>query len=534
MIRSVLVIPDLRDSCHAICYSTVFDHKHNAHVQRSAIVLALLAKEFHSRLSPTSQPTVQAMASPTPSSPERPLKRPRTSRRANNSTEAVRDGAACPYMDTVTPSTLDFDLPPTCSISLQSHNVYICLICGKYLQGRSPSSHAYAHSLHVGHHLYLSVSSETVYCLPDGYQVIDPSFRELISALHPKFAKEDIAELDVVPVRIRVLDGSLRLRGVVPLDNLHAIDYANSVFQLLLRPPPVRDLLLKEYAGTDIVNSTGTTDGSTDSVQSELASALAALCAKLWASQAYRAHVAPHELMQLVSRASKGRFGLLKQADPFSFMAWLLNSFGWKRGAQLRSPSHLSSLVEKCFRGEMEVQSVTESGDVKKTSSLFWFLPLDLPPKPLFQDASERTLVPQVPLSKLLLKFDGVSRHHDVKSGEQRMYRIRKFPPYLLLVVRRFAKSKFGIEKNPCVVHLPAEGLDVSSLCEGDGDERYSLIAAILHEGTAKDGKYRIVVRHDATSNWYDLSDMAVKPTLEQLVSLADTYILLYARPVAV
>lgn len=479
------------------------------------------------------QAPTQAMTSPTLSSPERPLKRPRTSHRANTSTEAVRDGAACPYMDTVTPSALDFDLPPTCSISLQSHNVYICLVCGKYLQGRSPSSHAYAHSLHVRHHLYLSVSSEAVYCLPDGYQVIDPSFRDLISALHPKYSKEDIAELDVVPVRIRVLDGLLRLRGVVLLDNLHAIDYANAIFQVVLRPPPVRDLLLKEYAGRDNVSSVAATNGETDSVQYELASALAALCAKLWASHAYRAHVAPHELMQLVSRASKGRFGVLKQADPVRFLAWLLNSVCRKRGSQPQSPFPLSSLVEQCFRGEMKVQSVTESGDAKTKSSLFWFLPLDLPPKPLFKDASERTLVPQVPLSKLLLKFDGVSRHHDVKSGEQRTYRIAKFPPYLLLVVRRFSESKFGIEKNPCVVHLPAEGLDVSSLCEVDDDERYSLIAAVLHEGTAEDGKYRIVIRHDATNSWYDLSDMAVKPTLEQLVSLADTYILLYARPVA-
>lgn len=460
---------------------------------------------------------------------ERPLKRPRTSSQATDNATKVRDGSACPYMDTISRSALDFDLPPICSISLQSHNVYICLVCGKYLQGRSPSSHAYAHSLQVRHHLYLGLSSEAVYCLPDGYQVTDPSFEELVSAIHPKFSEEDIAELDAAPVRIRLLDGSFRLRGVVPLDNLQVIDYANSIFQLVLRITPLRNYLLKEYAGKDYSRAAVPTNGSGDSMQSDLTSALAKLSAKLWASHAYRAQVAPHELMQHVSRASKGRFGLVKQGDPVSFLAWLLNFLSRKHGSRTNSPSYVSSLIETCMRGEMEVESFAETGPLKKTSSSFWFLPLDLPPKPLFKDASERTLVPQVPLSKLLLKFDGISRQHDVKTGEQRSYRVKKFPPFLLLVVRRFSKSKFGVEKNPCVVHLPAEGLDVSSLCD-EGSGRYSLIAAVLHEGTAEGGTYRIVIKHDPKNSWYDLAEMEVKATLEQLVSLADTYILMYAR----
>lgn len=462
--------------------------------------------------------------------PEPPLKRPRTGS-SNSIAQNSRDGSSCPYMDTINRSALDFDLPPICSTSLQSHNVYICLICGRYLQGRSPSSHAYAHSLQLRHHLYLGLSSESVFCLPDGYRVKDPSFAEIISALHPKFSRTEISGLDTVPVRIRLLDGTFRLRGVVPLDNLQASNYANSIFQLLLHVPPLRDYLLKKYSGKgdDLISETRISDPE-NTVQSELTKALAKLCAKIWSSSAYRAHVAPHELMQQVSAASRGRFGLLKQEDPVKFFAWLLNFLVRKDNSRKVSEAHLPSVLEKCLKGEMCIESYGESGVSKKSSRPFWFLPLDLPPKPLFKDASERTLVPQVPLSKVLMKFNGVDRHHNLKTSEQCSYRITKFPPFLLLVLRRLTKSKFGVEKNPCVVHLPSDGLEASKFGDTQAEGIYTLTAAVLHEGDAEGGKYRVVLKHNATNSWYDLSDLEVKETLEQLVSLGSTYMLLYSR----
>lgn len=460
---------------------------------------------------------------------ERPSKRPRTLE-PNAVAQHIRDGSSCPYMDTIDRSALDFDLPPICSVSLQSHNVYICLVCGKYLQGRSPSSHAYAHSLQFRHHLYLGLTAETVFCLPDGYQVKDPSFLDIVSALHPRFSSKEITTLDTVPVRLRLLDGSARMRGVVPLDNLQSIDYANSVFQLLLRISPVRNFLLNKHWGNEDAITAPMRKTNADSLeQSALISALAKLCAKMWSSSAYRAHVAPHELMQEVSKASRGRFGLLKQEDPVQFFAWLVNILVGKNGPNKKFKFPLSFELENCLRGEMCITSFGESGLSKKTSSPFWFLPLDLPPKPLFKDASERTLVPQVTLSKLMMKYNGVNRQHNLKTNHQCSYSITKFPPFLVLVLRRLTKSKFGIEKNPCVVHLPSGGLD---LINPDDRRRgkYTLIAAVLHDGNAENGKYRVVLKHIATNIWYELADMEVKETLEQFVSLSSTYMLLYSR----
>ena len=61
--------------------------------------------------------------------------------------EASRD---CPYLDTVNRSVLDFDFEKCCSVSLAPTNVYACLVCGRYFQGRGPNTQAYTHSLEVG------------------------------------------------------------------------------------------------------------------------------------------------------------------------------------------------------------------------------------------------------------------------------------------------------------------------------------------------------------------------------------------------
>lgn len=123
----------------------------------------------------------------------------------------------CPYLDTVNrqviiPSTylpfiyiqrievsnrpflfetqvLDFDFEKFCSVSLSNLNVYGCLVCGKYFQGRARKSHAYTHSLEMGHHVFINLHTEKIYCLPDGYEVSDPSLDDIRSVLNPRFKK---------------------------------------------------------------------------------------------------------------------------------------------------------------------------------------------------------------------------------------------------------------------------------------------------------------------------------------------------------
>ena len=44
---------------------------------------------------------------------------------------------SCPYLDTIDRSILDFDFEKLCSVSLSNNNVYACLVCGKYFQGKN-------------------------------------------------------------------------------------------------------------------------------------------------------------------------------------------------------------------------------------------------------------------------------------------------------------------------------------------------------------------------------------------------------------
>jgi hypothetical protein len=46
--------------------------------------------------------------------------------------------------------------------------------------------------------------------------------------------------------------------------------------------------------------------------------------------------------------------------------------------------------------------------EIKATISPFLFLSVDLPPPPLFQDAVEKNIIPQVGIHTVLAKYDGV------------------------------------------------------------------------------------------------------------------------------
>lgn len=78
----------------------------------------------------------------------------------------------CPYLDTINRNLLDFDFEKLCSVSLTRINVYACLVCGKYFQGRGTNTHAYTHSVSDSHHVFLNLNNLKFYCLPDNYEII--------------------------------------------------------------------------------------------------------------------------------------------------------------------------------------------------------------------------------------------------------------------------------------------------------------------------------------------------------------------------
>ena len=110
--------------------------------------------------------------------------------------EAPLDGYTDLYLDTIDRSVLDFDFEKLCSVTLSNINVYACLVCGKYYQGRGPKSHAYFHALEVGHHVYVNMQTKRVYVLPEGYEVKSKSLDDIKFVVDPRLSREEVAHLD--------------------------------------------------------------------------------------------------------------------------------------------------------------------------------------------------------------------------------------------------------------------------------------------------------------------------------------------------
>ena len=100
------------------------------------------------------------------------------------------------YLDTINRDILDFDFEKLCSVSLSNINVYACLVCGKYFQGRGPKSHAYFHALEVEHHVFINIGTKKVYVLPEGYEVKNRSLDDIKYVVDPHYSKEEVSKLD--------------------------------------------------------------------------------------------------------------------------------------------------------------------------------------------------------------------------------------------------------------------------------------------------------------------------------------------------
>jgi len=167
----------------------------------------------------------------------------------NNSSIPTARGIECPYLGTIKRHLLDFDFEKVCSISLSNLNVYACLVCGKYYQGRGKNTHAYLHSLQEDHHLFINLNDEKIICLPEGYEVLDNSLKDIKLNLKPVYTEAEIAEIDkekdVDEIYSSALDGTEYIPGCIGLNNIKKTDYVNVIIQALCRVAPLRDYFMR-------------------------------------------------------------------------------------------------------------------------------------------------------------------------------------------------------------------------------------------------------------------------------------------------
>ena len=378
---------------------------------------------------------------------------------------APTEGYGDLYLDTINRSVLDFDFEKLCSVSLSNINIYACLVCGKYYQGRGPKSHAYFHALEVGHHVFINMETKRVYVLPEGYEVHNKSLEDIKYVVDPKFTEPDVQRLDKDAKESIDLTNKRYRPGFIGMNNIKANDYLNVVVQTLAHIGPLRNFFLLHPFSH---------------IAPQLPIRFSTLVRKLWNPRAFRNHVSPHELLQEIALRSSKRFTLTHQSDPVEFLSWFLNNLHLTLGGS--KTRALSSIVQRTFQGKlrMESQVITaksdttgdrlrfeESSTVNSTMTPYLILTLDLPPRPLFQDSIEaRNIIPQIPLTTLLQKYSGL--HASEKQDRRIRHRLlHPLPPYLIFHIKRFSANKFVSERNPTIVTFPSpSGLDMSPYVE--------------------------------------------------------------------
>lgn len=278
--------------------------------------------------------------------------------------------------------------------------------------------------------------------------------------MNPTLTKSQVLELDKTFKTSYDLNNKKYLPGFVGLNNVKANDYVNVIVQAMAHIPPIRDYFIL----TDFEKK-----GS-----SQLVCRLSALIRKMWNPKAFKGQVSPHELLQEISNASGKRFKLTEQSNAIDFLSWFLNTLHKDLGGSRKKNS---SIIYRQLQGEVQVRSqdfgpshettekealllFDDDKEVKTTTSPFLFLALDLPQAPLYQDEKDKEIVPQVPLTTILSKFDG----HKVQevNNQMKKYSITRLPQFLIFHIKRFHKNSWTSEKNPTIVNFPIKNVDMS------------------------------------------------------------------------
>jgi len=173
--------------------------------------------------------------------------------------------------------------------------------------------------------------------------------------------------------------------------------------------------------------------------------------------------------------------------------------------------------------------------------SPFLFLAVDLPPPPLFQDAVEKNIIPQVSIHSVLSKFDGTSAQEF--AGTLKRYKCQQLPPYIILHFKRFTKNMFVEEKNPTIVNFPLRGLDFKDYLDAPPNHPstvYDLIANVTHEstvGTTRDKEatvYKVHLRAGSgggeDEEWFQIQDLIVEKTRKEMIFLGETVLQIWER----
>ncbi|ANZ75237.1 BA75_02234T0 [Komagataella pastoris] len=377
------------------------------------------------------------------------------------------------YFSTINRHKLDFDFEKKCQVTLSKSNVYCCLVCGKYLQGRAPTSQAYLHSLDVNHHLFISFSTLKTFALPEGFEVKDQdgSLDDIKELINPTYTREQVASLDKQTAIARDLDGNPYRPGFIGLNNVKGYnDYSNTVLLVLGHIEIVRNHYL--------LNSFN------DSFNQELG----LFIRRMWSSKLFRPHISPAEIMRLVTEESKNRFNLTQQKTPREFFLFLLHLMPHR--------------VRNSFRGAAG-------------GSLFLIIPLILPKTTVFNDKT-----PQINLQTLINQFENDKP-------------VKEVPRVLLLHFERDQQdiqldSVSGSAINNTIINFPQEL---------QFNQTYKLVANIVQDivqGSSGEDTivYKVQLYDKGRDEWLQIHDLKVQVIERELLFLHQSVLQVWERKI--
>ena len=193
------------------------------------------------------------------------------------------------------------------------------------------------------------------------------------------------------------------------MNNIKSNDYLNVVVQVLAHVRPIRNFFLLHKFPSPATP--------------QLPLRFSTLVRKLWNPRAFKSHVSPHELLQEIALRSSKRFTLTHQSDPVEFLSWFLNNLHLCLGGSKKPSTKPTSVIHSAFQGHLRIESqaitahsdsanarlvFSESSTTTSQTTPFLILTLDLPPTPLFQSSNVESIIPQVPLTTLLNKYNGI------------------------------------------------------------------------------------------------------------------------------
>lgn len=423
---------------------------------------------------------------------------------------------------------VDFDLPLQCSVSHSTCDVYCCLQCGKYFQGRHQQSPAFQHSIasrkdSLAHNLYINLETRKFYWLPRNVQ-INPKGIDLLLQLQccirASFTTDKIRGFpilchDIVDKR-EYTNGFIGINGNNH-SSLHT-DHISVIILQLAHINPIRDYFLLHQDG----------NGS----RSELIDIVSLIIKRIWSPTLLRPHVSSSELIDHLM--VKYNSVLLKGGhlyNPRTVLIWLINKL-------IQNNTEVSKVFMQSCQGQLRQQ--LESNRTKQIS--FWNLTLNLPRSSFFKDGRNVNDLLQVNLGALIKeKFYSIIANEN----DSTTYQMERLPKYLIIYFNRYdtainntIKEMFPIRnRNQTIVEFSTEMNLSNSITQSKLKYCYKLQSNVISQvksnsDISKDDTnlWKIQLFNQKTKEWFEIHDIKCNKIDPELMFLKETYLQVWER----